>query len=195
MAEGWISLHRQIMDNFLWEDKPFSKGQAWIDLLLLAYHEDTQRLYRGELKQYKRGDVHVSLKFLAERWGWTWRKVKRFIMALQAAQMVSLKSTTHDTTISIVNYSFFQGKGRTNVTTDSTTDSTTEGRTDSTQSIMINNDNNVNNSRSRGNTHKSFMQKRKEAWENLPAEWYEGEEDNEIGLQDDNDGSEDSIYG
>ena len=53
----------------------------------------------------------------------------------------------------------------------------------------------MNKGRSRGSTHKSFMQKRKEAWENLPAEWYEGEEDNEVGLQDDNDGPEDSIYG
>lgn len=173
-SQGWISLHRQIQDNFLWEDKPFSKGQAWIDLLLLAYHEDTKKIYRGELKQYKAGDVHVSIKFLAARWGWGWRKVKRFLVTLELADMVTLNSTTHDTTITIVNWYNFQVLGRTNSTTDSTTDSTTEGRTDSTQSIMINNDNNVNNSadapRKKSGKKKNYMESWVDALQSIDVE-------------------------
>lgn len=161
MNEGWISLHRQIQDNFLWKDKPFAKGQAWVDLLLLAYHEDTDRIYRGELKHYKRGEVHTSFSFLAERWGWGWRKVRRFIAMLEETSMVTLSVTTHDTTITIVNYSFFQGEGRTN----SRTDSRTEGRTDSTQSIMINNSKNDNNTRQRRGT--SYAERKRKEREEL----------------------------
>ena len=189
--EGWISLHRQIQDSFLWQDKPFGMGQAWVDLLLLAYHEDTKKVWRGELKEYKRGTVNVSISFLAERWGWSWRRVKRFLKLLENDGMITQSVTRRDTVIFLTNYDVYQGERRTNVRTDVTSDV----RTDVTQSIMNNNFNNVNNSRSRGSTHKSFMQRRKEAWENLPPEWYEGEEDNENGLQEGNDGSEDSIYG
>ena len=38
MAYGWISIHRKIQDNLIWNDKPFNRGAAWIDLLLLANH-------------------------------------------------------------------------------------------------------------------------------------------------------------
>ena len=38
---GWICLGRQIMDSWLWEDKPFAFGQAWTDMLLSANHAST----------------------------------------------------------------------------------------------------------------------------------------------------------
>ena len=37
---GWIKIHRDILYHEIWSDKPFSKGQAWIDLILLANHSD-----------------------------------------------------------------------------------------------------------------------------------------------------------
>lgn len=36
---GWIKLHRKITDHWLWEDKPFARGQAMIDLLILAGYQ------------------------------------------------------------------------------------------------------------------------------------------------------------
>jgi hypothetical protein len=47
MKRGWICLHRQIQDHWLWEDRPFSRGQAWIDLLMLANHEDKKMIFDG----------------------------------------------------------------------------------------------------------------------------------------------------
>ena len=145
MAEGWISVHRKICDNWVWQDKPFSKGQAWIDLLLLAYHEDVEKLYRGQVRTYHRGEVHVSIAFLAERWGWDWRKVKRYIMALEKTNMVTSNSTPDGTTLTIVKYDDFQGHGRANGRGDGRADGRTDGRADGIQSINnnSNNDNNV----------------------------------------------------
>ena len=42
--QGWVSVHRQIQNHWLWTDKPFSKGQAWIDMLMLANHVDNKIL-------------------------------------------------------------------------------------------------------------------------------------------------------
>lgn len=145
MSNGWISLHRQIQDHWLWEQKPFAQGQAWIDLLLLAYHEDVQRPYKGKLKTYHKGEIHCSLSFLADRWGWSRRRVRRFINLLENAQMVSARVSTGDTVISLVNWGKFQGQGTARVSTDVTTGVPTGVSTGVPQSIMINNDNNVNN--------------------------------------------------
>lgn len=142
MSEGWISLHRQIMDNWLWtSSEPFDQRSAWIDLLLLAYHEDTKRVWRGELKEYKRGTVNVSLTFLAKRWRWSWRRVKRFLKMLEDDGMITQNVTARNTAIFLTNYDEFQGKRRADVRPDVTADV----RPDVTQSIMINNDNNVYN--------------------------------------------------
>ena len=34
MSKGWIKLHRSMFDNDLWTAEPFTKGQAWIDLIV-----------------------------------------------------------------------------------------------------------------------------------------------------------------
>lgn len=152
--EGWISLHRQLQDHFLWKEKPFGLGQAWVDLILLANHRDTKRLWRGELKEYKRGTVNASIAFLADRWGWSWRKVKRFLKTLENDGMITLSVTPRETAIFLTNYDFFQGERRANVRADVTPDV----RADVTQTIMNNNlSNNVNKGRSRGNTTRTSL--------------------------------------
>lgn len=45
--EGWIKLHRKLSDNPLWTCEPFTKGQAWVDLILLANHEYNYFYKRG----------------------------------------------------------------------------------------------------------------------------------------------------
>lgn len=71
MNDGWIKLDRAIQDNWLWEDKPFDKGKAWIDLLMLANWKDNKIPFKGEIVTCKRGDVNISITALAERWGWS----------------------------------------------------------------------------------------------------------------------------
>lgn len=170
---GYISLHRKIQDNWLWNEKPFSKGQAWVDLILLARWKDGKQMHRGKLCERKRGQVCCSIKWLAERWGWGWRKTRAFISSLEAEQMVSLDSTTHDTTITIENYSVYQGVCRTDSTTDSTTDDTTDSTTDSTYKNKVNKDNKVNNppiSPQRGTRGGRSRKPRNEVWAMLEEE-------------------------
>lgn len=56
MSYGWISIHRKIQDNLIWNDKPFNRGAAWVDLLLLANHEDKKVLFNGSIINVKRGE-------------------------------------------------------------------------------------------------------------------------------------------
>ena len=132
--KGWIKLNRQIMDHWTYEDKPFNRSMAWIDLLLLADHKTHKSLWRGKLTEFKRGDVNISLKELGNRWGWSKPKVRAFIEQLEADGMITTNVTTVRTTLTIVKYDNFQihmptempTEMTSNVPTDMTTDMTTD---------------------------------------------------------------------
>ncbi len=105
MAKGWVAIYRQLQEHWLWEDKPFSKGQAWIDMLLLANHDDNKFLLGNELVEVKCGSFITSELKLMERWGWSKRKTRTFLDLLQTDEMIVKKSDRKKTTITIVNYS------------------------------------------------------------------------------------------
>lgn len=132
MGKGYIKLNREIQDSWLWNEKPFSRAQAWIDLLLLANYKDTKEVYRGQLVHRKRGQVACGMQYLADKWGWSRGKVKRFMAILEQDNMVTINSTTGGTTITIENYAKWQDWRP----TDSTTNDTTDGTTDEHQTVQ-----------------------------------------------------------
>lgn len=32
-TKGWVSIHRQLCENDLWLSEPFTRGQAWVDMI------------------------------------------------------------------------------------------------------------------------------------------------------------------
>lgn len=108
---GYISVYRSIWNHWLWEEKPFAKGQAWIDLLLLANYKDEKFGYKDQVIEGKRGTIYRSITYLADRWGWGRDKTKRFLTQLESDGMVEVQTSTHRTTIFIRNYQYFQDFG------------------------------------------------------------------------------------
>lgn len=113
LDKGWISLHRSIMDHWLWKEKPFDKKSAWIDLLLMANHEDSKCMVKGRLVEVKRGQCGSSIIKLAARWGWSRNKVRNFLSALESDGMLTVKGTAQGTTLTVINYDVFQNRGPT----------------------------------------------------------------------------------
>jgi hypothetical protein len=103
--KGWVAIYRKIQDHWLWEDKPFSKQAAWIDMLLLANHDDNKFLFGNELIEVKCGSFITSIEKLKHRWGWSNTKVINFLKLLESDEMVTKKSDTKKTVITIVKYS------------------------------------------------------------------------------------------
>lgn len=108
MSEGWIKLHRQIQNCLLWEDKPFDKCRAWIDLLLLANHENKKIMFNGYPVEITRGQYLTSIRKLSERWGWSYDKVFRFLSMLENEEMVIKDSNNNRTLLTIINYEIYQ---------------------------------------------------------------------------------------
>lgn len=125
---NFFLLNRSLLDHWLWQDKPFAKGQAWIDLLALANHTDKKKEHRGKIIECKRGDVNLSMLELSKRWGWTRGRTERFLKLLESDGMVKVKTTTNRTTVTIENYERYQAER-------ATYDTTNEQRTDNGQTI------------------------------------------------------------
>lgn len=107
--KGFIKVYRDIRDHWIWSEKPFDRAHAWIDLLMLANHEKKVIMFDGFPITVKRGQHMTSLSILAERWGWSRFKTKRFLDALKSQQMIDKERNSRGTLLTIVNYGDYQG--------------------------------------------------------------------------------------
>ena len=111
---GYIKLDRKLLENDLWKEKPFDKARAWVDLLLLANYKDFEIVHNGHTIQRKRGEVNTSIPWLANRWGWSENKVRRFLGRLNECAMSRTNGSANGSTITIENYTKYQDGGRAN---------------------------------------------------------------------------------
>ena len=107
-SKGWILLYRSIRDSWIWEKKPFDPARAWIDLILDANHDDGKVFTGSSLVRIKRGQDWVSVRSLAERWGWSKDRVRKFLKTLESDSMIRINTTPFGTLLTIVNYDNFQ---------------------------------------------------------------------------------------
>ena len=131
-SKGWVTLLRSIQENWVWKTKPFSKGQAWVDLILSANHKDNKVLINGNLREVKRSQFITSQVKLAERWGWNRKTVTRFLSGLKVDEMLDITTDNACTMLTIINYNNLQKNTKTDM--DSGRDS--EGTAVGTQTTM-----------------------------------------------------------
>ena len=106
--KGYILLYRDIQDNDLWTSDTFSKGQAFIDLLLMANHEEKTFILGNEVVKAEVGSVITSEGKLMERWKWGKEKLRRYLMILEELEMIERIPDRKKTVIVIRNYSEYQ---------------------------------------------------------------------------------------
>ena len=146
--KGWISLHRQFENHWLWTEKRvFSKAEAWIDILLSVNHSEQKVVIKQVVYTVKRGDSIMSLDSWSNRWGWNKSKVRRFFTTLQSDSMIVTKSETQTTRLTVCNYDSYQVTQNADETKVKRKRNAIE-----TQVTPNNNDNNENNE----NTYRKF---------------------------------------
>jgi DNA-binding transcriptional regulator YhcF (GntR family) len=140
-VQGWIKLHRKIKGHWLFtERRTFTKFEAWIDLLLEVNHKDNKFMLGSELVEVKRGQTITSIRQLCERWNWSNSKVTKFLKMLESDGMLSVKSDTKKTLITIDNYDIYQVQE-----TEETTQERQLSDTQATQKHTNKNEKNVKN--------------------------------------------------
>lgn len=144
---GWIPLHRQIMENEFYFAERFTKMQAWIDLLLLANHKPVTIFIRGNEINLKEGQLAYSQLSLAKRWKWNRKTVDKFLSMLQNREMLDNRKERLTTIISIKKWDDYQQSGQ------------QKGQQKDNRTDIDNNDNNVNNVNNLKKKKKTAMEK------------------------------------
>jgi hypothetical protein len=111
MERGYIKLWRCLADNAIWKAETFTRGQAWIDVLILASHKPTSNRIRGILFDIESGQLLASSIWLAERWQWSRGKVERFLNELETRQQIRQQKNNVSTLITVLNWDQYQGNG------------------------------------------------------------------------------------
>jgi hypothetical protein len=114
MNSGWIKLHRRLREHPFWPvDRPYSKLEAWIDLLLSANHKSTSVNFDFTVINVTRGQCITSQVKLAKKWNWHRETVSKFLRLLEREDMASIetsnKTSSGFTLITIQNYEKYQG--------------------------------------------------------------------------------------
>lgn len=130
---GYIKLHRQIQDCWIWDSGKFDKRSAWIDLLMLANHRDKKIMFDSEYIVITRGQFMTSIRKLSGRWKWSKSAVTAFLNLLEKDSMIKRDSDNRRTLITIINYEVYQGIPDSKETVNGTQSGTVNGTQSGTQ--------------------------------------------------------------
>ena len=116
MERGFFKVFRKIDTHWLWKDKPFSKGQAWLELIKDAHHSEKPYEFLIDFTTIKvtlqKGELFTSVDKLGQKWGWSAKKVRSFLQLLEQEEMIVKKGTTKGTTITIARYTDYADWGK-----------------------------------------------------------------------------------
>lgn len=147
IVQGWIKLHRTITQNQLWLVDPFSRGQAWVDLLLQANHSPGYfRTANGARVDVDRGQCGMSQLTMSKRWKWSRGKVKRFLKELEKDGNICLQTVQRNTVLTICNYSKYQDESSSMVQqTDNKQDNKQDNKRGTNKNVKnVNNEKKIN---------------------------------------------------
>ena len=133
MWEGWVKIHRSILDDELYFAEKFTKLQAWLDLLLIAEYKPKTIFVRRIKVEIGRGQLAISIRELAERWKWGVNKVQSFLKELEATEKIEMLKSHTINVIAICKYEHYQ-QIMSDTQTDTQTDTQGEVETDTQKS-------------------------------------------------------------
>lgn len=141
---GYVLLHRKLFDNKIWLLEKFTKAQAWIDLFANANHADGSFWVRGIEIQIKRGQIGWSQIKMAQRWGWSREKVRRFLFWLESEGNIVIETRHQNdklkSIITIINYNSYQSRENKKVLNETSNETTNKTSNETTDEAGTKND-------------------------------------------------------
>ena len=105
---GTVNISRDLWDDTAFAADPFSEREAWIWLIAEASWKPRARRVGDYVVNLERGQAAHSTRFLAETWGWTHSKVRRYLDRLEKLNLITRKTDTGVSVITVCKYDKFQ---------------------------------------------------------------------------------------
>jgi len=105
--EGWVKLHRQILDNpIVCKDSEYFS--IWCYLILNATHTEYDSIFKGERIKLKPGQLITGRKSISTKFNISESKVQRVLKKLEIEQQIEQQTSSTNRLISIVNWGSYQ---------------------------------------------------------------------------------------
>ena len=124
-TDPFIKLLRRFELHRFWrEHRTYSRAEAWIDMLFMAYHSPREIMWNGHAITLNPGEFMTSYRILTRRWRWSTKKVGNFLKdceshgeiilhsgdsAIQVGKQVGKHPGTH---VTITNYAEIHRSGK-----------------------------------------------------------------------------------
>ena len=131
MEQGWISLHRKILDNpIVCKDSDYFS--VWCYLLLNATHDSYDAEFKSKRITLKKGQLITGRKVISDKFNISESKVQRILKKLEIEQQIEQQTSNKKRLITVLNWSDYQKSNNKTTTSEQ-------------QVNTNNNDNNENN--------------------------------------------------
>lgn len=106
--DGWIKLHRSILESAVFDDLEILK--IWIWLLCSVSYSSKTFIFNGSTVSVSAGQVATGRKKIAAQTGMDEARVYRALNVLKKMGKIDIKSTNKYSIISMVNWEKYQGE-------------------------------------------------------------------------------------
>lgn len=118
MNQGYIKLYRKVMDSFVWANPNLLK--LWLLLLMKASHDGRKFLFNGQEIALTSGQLVTGAHALASELNEgasrdnqvSWRQVWRWVKKFENEEMLTIKSNSKYSVISINNWDEYQANDK-----------------------------------------------------------------------------------
>lgn len=109
-SQGWISLQRDILQHWIFENPHYLK--AWITILLTVNHAPRKVLLGAKVVECARGQSLLSLGGWAKLFGkgWSIQRVRTFFTLLKHDTMIDTETVKKSTRLTVCNYARYQNE-------------------------------------------------------------------------------------
>lgn len=105
--EGWIKIHRKILENpIICKDSDYLA--VWIYLLLNATHKEIPALFRGKKITLQKGQLITGRKSMSNQLKISESKIYRIINDFKSEQQIEQQTSNQNSLISILNWDKYQ---------------------------------------------------------------------------------------
>lgn len=110
MEQGWIKLHRELLEKTIWTEATPEQKVLLITLLMMANQGEKQWEWKGKKFTARPGQFVTSLPSLVQKCGKnsSVQKIRTALKRFAKYEFLTDESTTHNRLITIVNWGIYQ---------------------------------------------------------------------------------------
>lgn len=141
--EGWVKLHRKMLENPI-VTKDGDHIAVWVYLLLNATHTEYDVVFKGERTTLQAGQLLTGRKSMSEKLKINETKIQRVLKCFESEHQIEQQTSNQNRLVTIVNWNEYQHSEQPNEQQVNNNRTTNEQQVNTNKNVKnINNDKNI----------------------------------------------------